>query len=216
MIEKEWDIEVADSRRDALHPIVADYAERRINHIRKKISGVKIDRCLELGAGDGFFSRVLNTHFDLTMVDSSEAMLAKNPVKKNQVIMDSTSLGFASNSFDVVFEANMLHHVKNMDQVLSEMHRVTRKYLVILEPNRNNPLTILLALSKEDERESLKFSKTFIESKMKDYNMELIESVNFGVIPANRCPMWFWKLMKKLDGVIPFFGLETILVYRKI
>ncbi len=214
-IIKAWDKKEADSRREANHPIVKDYALKRITYVLKYISLKKSDRTLELGAGDGFFSSILKDHCDLTLIDSSKEMLEKNPVRHNQMIMDSSLLEFADNSFELVFEANMLHHVSDLDKVLSEMVRVTKNYLVILEPNRNNPLTIILGILKKDERESLKFSKTYLKNRLKKYNVELVHAANFGIIPANRCPKWFWNFMKNLDGVIPFWGLETIMIYRK-
>ena len=53
---------------------------------------------------------------------------------------DAASLPFRDASFDLVFEANLLHHVSDANAVIGEMHRVSRKYVVLLEPNRYNPL----------------------------------------------------------------------------
>ena len=88
-------------------------------------------------------------------------MLALNPVKKT-LLMDAADLRFHDDSFDVVFCHALLHHVKNMDRVVLEMRRVSRKYVVILEPNVLNPLMFLFAASKKEERGALKFTLSYL------------------------------------------------------
>lgn len=215
--ETTWNDLQSFTRRSAEHPIVVDYAKRRLNEIQKYIMlDAEKNKCLDAGAGDGFFSLQLNEKYDLTIVDSSKLMLDKNPVKDNKLLMDCSSLNFGDNSFNIVFEANVLHHARDCDQILGELVRVSSDYIVILEPNRNHPLTIILGLLKKDERKSLLFSKRYVQMKMEKLNVVHVSSFSFGVIPANKAPIWFWKLMRSWDRSIPFFGLENILIYKKV
>ena len=49
--------------------------------------------------------------------------------------MDAQRLGFADNSFDLVFCFDVMHHVLHPRAMAQEMLRVTRKHLVLSEPN---------------------------------------------------------------------------------
>jgi ubiquinone/menaquinone biosynthesis C-methylase UbiE len=60
-------------------------------------------------------------------------------------------LKFEDNSFDVVFCHALLHHVDDIDRVIGEMKRVSCKWIVLLEPNRNNPLMFLFSLLIKEE-----------------------------------------------------------------
>ena len=51
-------------------------------------------------------------------------------------------LPFRPATFDLVFEANLLHHVKNRLIVVKEMAPVSRRWVVLIEPNRYNPLML--------------------------------------------------------------------------
>lgn len=47
----------------------------------------------------------------------------------------------------MVFEANVLHHVADREGVIREMARTSSRYVVLLEPNRNNPLMFAFSLA---------------------------------------------------------------------
>lgn len=211
-----WNENESSSRRDSAHPVVKDYAKKRLAEILKYLPTEIINtKCLDAGAGDGFFSLELKAWFDLSIVDSSMKMLEKNPVKEKVFLMDCAHLGFLDNSFNLVFEANMLHHASNVDDLLRELVRVSSDYIVVLEPNRNHPLTLLLAFLKKNERKSLLFSKRYVHRKMNKFNVRLVKSFSFGFVPANKTPYWLWRMFRCLDRPIPFFGLENIYIYKK-
>lgn len=209
----DWTEERANSRRDARHPIIQDCAKRRIHYVLNKITSSST--CLELGAGDGFFSLPLSEHFQLTVTDASEGMLNKNPYTTNAKIMDAAKLSFDNESFEVLFEANMLHHVLDEKKIVQEMQRVSSRYIIILEPNPFNPLTLLLGLLLKDERKSLSFTKNFVRKLFSHPEWECISAQSYGLLPMNRCPHWFWKIFKKWDGVFPFIGLDNIFIFAR-
>jgi SAM-dependent methyltransferase len=49
--------------------------------------------------------------------------------------MDAQRLGFADNSFDLVFCLDVMHHVLHPRAMAQEMLRVTRKHFLLSEPN---------------------------------------------------------------------------------
>jgi len=81
------------------------------------------DKILDVGCGTGFLSQLF-PNFDITGVDISDGMLAKNPYKwvKGSVY----ELPFDSNSFDWVVSRGMLHHLEDPRKGMREMSRVLR------------------------------------------------------------------------------------------
>ena len=97
---------------------------------------VTINRCnarkrfihglLDVGCGNGIFTlRFANAGATVTGLDYSRHLLSQN-VHPGLVCGDATSLPFPDRSFDVVFEANLLHHVSDREHVIGEMARASR------------------------------------------------------------------------------------------
>jgi ubiquinone/menaquinone biosynthesis C-methylase UbiE len=107
---------------------------------------------LDLGCGNGIFTqRLASEGAAVTGLDFSAHLLKQNP--HGQLARgDATHLPFMNGTFDVVFEANLVHHVSNLPEVMREMSRVSRKYVVLLEPNRYNPLMFAFSLVVAAER----------------------------------------------------------------
>jgi len=59
------------------------------------------------------------------------------------IVCDAAHLPFKDETFDVVFEKDSLHHMKNHARVLTEMRRVSRAKVVVVECNRYNPVSYL-------------------------------------------------------------------------
>ncbi|MFA5022271.1 MAG: class I SAM-dependent methyltransferase [Patescibacteria group bacterium] len=209
-----WERDNLDQRRQPNHPVVAAFATKKIDEIKKSLNSEAIKTILDVGAGNGFFSYYLQTLGNLTAVDYSEKMIALNPVK-NKMVMNATQLNFENNSFDLVFEAGMLHHVQNLDQVISEMKRVTKKYLVILEPNRNNPLMFLFGLINKEEKKSLKFSLNYLKNKLEQNDLKIIKAFSHGAILPNKVPTWALPVLKIFDKKIPVLGFNNIIICEK-
>ena len=114
-------------------------------------------RILDVGCGNGFFTYYFSKLAYTVGIDYSRYMLSINPC--NPLIQGSAlSLPFRANSFDLFFCSNLLHHVEDLESVVSEMKRVSKKFIVLSEPNRNNPLMALFSVLIREERGQLKFS----------------------------------------------------------
>jgi ubiquinone/menaquinone biosynthesis C-methylase UbiE len=147
-------------RRGPDHPVF-----RRIVASKLKAIAAHIPlhgNILEIGCGNGHFSYWLSKSANIVASDFSFEMLKINPVRK-KAVMDGRCLGFHDNSFDIVMSSQLLHHVDDPSCVINEMKRVSKKHIVIIEPNRNNPLMFLLALTKRSERKAMRFTKGYLE-----------------------------------------------------
>ena len=145
-----WHSQVQKERRDPRHPIVRAYVEPKLAYIAKFIQFNKSLKFLEVGAGNGYFSYYLDHLADLTATDYSDVILEHNPVAQKK-IMDARRIEFVDKSFDVVFCHALLHHIDKNERamVIQEMQRVSRGYVVSIEPNRNNLLMALFGLLKK-------------------------------------------------------------------
>ena len=92
---------------------------------------------LDIGARDGFFSALLRDHFDqVTALDLQMPRFQIEGVRKVQGAV--TRLDFSDNAFDVVFCAEVLEHVPQLEQACREIARVTRHEAVIGVPYRQD------------------------------------------------------------------------------
>ena len=185
----------------------------RINALIPHITINSDSLLLDVGCGNGHFT----AHFDklckVTGIDYSQGMLDINPVK-NTLLMEAENIEFKDDSFDIVFCHALLHHVENIGSVLTEMRRVSRKYIIILEPNRNNPLIFLFSALVKEERKALKFSINYLRKILSLNELKIIESFAFGTTVPNKTPLVILPILHFLDIKYPF-GMTNILISEK-
>jgi SAM-dependent methyltransferase len=88
---------------------------------------------LDIGARDGHFSRLLTEYFsEVTALDIEKPSFEIEGVKT--VAGDATRLHFPSESFDVVFCAEVLEHIRDFRGAAREIARVARHEVVIGVP----------------------------------------------------------------------------------
>src|SRR5262249_43970908 len=99
-------------------PVVRAYADPKVDFIRARIS--LSGNILDLGCGNGIFrQRLACEGGEVTGLDFSGHLLKQNP--HGQLARgDATHLPFMDDAFDVVFEANLLHHVSKVPEVMRE------------------------------------------------------------------------------------------------
>jgi len=99
----------------------------------------KRDSVLDIGARDGFFSKLLTKYFhEIIALD-----LEKPDVSHDKVLCvqgDITHLEFDDNSFDLVFCAEVLEHIPSLllDKACSELTRVASKWVLIGVPYKQD------------------------------------------------------------------------------
>lgn len=60
--------------------------------------------------------------------------------------LDAEAMELADNSYDLVLAHEMLHHCRSPHKALLEMLRVSRKHVILLEPNNSFAMKVLLRL----------------------------------------------------------------------
>lgn len=158
---------------------------------------------LDVGCGPGLFSAhlvprarwVVGTDVSRTMLRQARGL--------QTVCADARHLPFAKASFDILFEANLLHHTEHPLDVLLEMGRVARKALVLIEPNRNNPLMLTFLALAAHERGGLKFSRRYLEGLLRQADLAPLRVWTTGMITQNNTPKWLVPLLKIFDFDFP-------------
>lgn len=208
-----WESDIWDKRRPPSHPVVIEFALPKIQEIRKIVPIHKTTKLLDVGAGDGHLSYWWDKICQVTAIDFSERMIEMNPVK-NKHIMNATNLRFRDNFFDVVFCCAFLHHVNDLNKIIQEMKRVSKKYIVILEPNRNNPLMFLFLSMVSEERKGLRFSLSFLKRLVKANGLKTISSFSYGLIVPNKTPEFLLPILRLFNFKF-FFGITNVLICEK-
>jgi ubiquinone/menaquinone biosynthesis C-methylase UbiE len=208
-----WEKNKVLKRKSPDHPIVAECVLPKIEFIKRYVNITAETRLLDVGCGNGFFTYYFDKICDTSGVDYSEKMLQINPVKKT-FLMDANNLKFENNSFDISFSHGFLHHVDNMDKVIQEMKRVSKKYVIILDANRNNPLLFLFSLIVKEERKALKFSLSYLRNVIKRNGLNVIDSFSLGMIVPNKMPLFLLPIAKKFNFKQPF-GITNFIIAEK-
>jgi len=112
----------------------AEWADRSIEDRAEKelISGFlqRGQSCLELGGGFGRITSTLEPYFvDTVMVDYSMSSLRRAARRVRAATLlrsDIRTLPFADGSFDFVLAIRVLHHVRNLGELIEEVVRVCR------------------------------------------------------------------------------------------
>lgn len=193
-------------RRPPDHPVVQAFAESKIKYIKNRISFIKKERdnlsLLDIGCGNGFFTYYFAKDYDTIALDFSVFMLKKNSNNK-KICASATKLPFTSNSFDIAFCSNLMHHLDDPKKAVLEMKRVSSKYIILSEPNRNNPFMFMFGLLNKQEHGTLKFSLKYMKTLIDETGLKLISASNMGIILPNKTPQILLPLLKKVDGEFP-------------
>lgn len=208
-----WERETLKKRRSPSHPVIKEYAVSKIEEIKKFLPIAKETSLLEVGCGNGFFTIYLDEICDTFGIDFSEKMIDLNPVKK-KAVMNAEHMTFPDNSFDIVFCHALLHHVDDIDKVINEMKRVTRKWVVLLEPNRNNPFMFLFSLLVREEWKAMRFSLRYMKRFVRRNGLKIHKAFSYGMIVPNKTPLAMLPLMKIFNFRQPW-GMTNFVIACK-
>jgi SAM-dependent methyltransferase len=109
------------------------------------LGGLGPGRLLDVGAGTGSFYGLLPPHVQYTPLDVDrrklDRLLDKHP-DLDGVAASATALPFDDDSFDYTLCTNVAHHLSDADLelMIAELERVTRRQLVFVDPLRVNRL----------------------------------------------------------------------------
>jgi len=195
------------------HPVICAYSDPKIEFIRSHIP--LTGAILDLGCGNGIFTQRLACEGEtVTGLDFSAHLLKQNP-HDELARGDATYLPFRDAAFDAVFEANLLHHVPNVGEVMREMSRVSRKYVALSEPNRYNPLMFAFSLVVAAERGGLKSCTRYLCQEANSTGLHVVACRTTGMISQNNTPQMFVPLLRRFDRQISW-GQYIIVVAEKL
>ncbi|MFX1452165.1 MAG: class I SAM-dependent methyltransferase [Promethearchaeota archaeon] len=206
------------NRRLPNHPCVYNYVSSKINLIKKSIDFKLINNGLEIGCGNGHFTYQLQKLIsNLIGIDVSLFMLGlcKKFFRSNLIRATAIKLPFKDNSFDLVFSANILHHVFNPSDIISEIRRITKEFYILIEPNRNNPLMSIFAIFNKYERLVLKYPLDFFKKLLLNQKFSIIDSFSTGIIAPNKLPTFLTPFFKSGDLKKLKFGLYNVIISKK-
>lgn len=207
-----WEREI--DRRPPQHPVVEAFALPKIQLLNRYIDIKKNTRILDVGCGNGFFTYYFEKISDYIVgLDYSNFMLSIN-AHKPLVRASVLYMPFKENSFDIVFSSNFLHHLEEPIRALSEMKRVSKEFVAISEPNRNNPLMFLFSILVKEESGGLKFSLFYLKRLIELAGLGTIYSTRLGSIVPNKTPKFLLGILKRLDREFPL-GLYSMVIARK-
>jgi len=141
-------------------------------------------------------------------------MLAGNPVR-DRLRASAEHLPFAAHTFDLVSCWELLHHLERPVEVVREMLRVTRRRVVIFEPNRINPGHVYLALTRDNERRSLRFSPRYLRRLVENAGGRIVHHVQCGLLFPNITPLPLAKLLVRLPYRVPVIATSQLLVAER-
>jgi SAM-dependent methyltransferase len=186
--------------RDPFDEVVTAYAEPKLDFIRKHVP--LEGSILDVGCGNGIFTaRFAGPGASVVGLDSSLHLLHQNPHRR-LIQGDANKLPFADRTFDIVFEANVLHHVPDRKQIVREMSRLSRRYVILLEPNRYNPLMLAFSLLVREERGGLKSCVNRLKAELDDAGLRMVASLTTGMISQNNTPASLLPILRKFDRPI--------------
>ena len=128
------------------------YSEYKILEVLKRTKNDAPSLILDFGCGDGTTSYFFDKHFPDQFIHGIDVSAASIKIASEKKItnsefktFDGESLPYDSETFDIVFIANVLHHIdfELHQQVLRECRRVLKhnRSVFIFEHNPLNPVT---------------------------------------------------------------------------
>jgi ubiquinone/menaquinone biosynthesis C-methylase UbiE len=202
--------------------------------VLKHLGDVSGKYLLDLGCGAGensvYFSklgaRCVASDYSPGMVEVALKLAEKNNVRVEGQVINAMAIDYPDNTFDIVYAANLLHHIPDPSVTIREMHRVLKPggKMCFWDPLRHNPvinvyrkmamevrtedeMPLHINLVKEVQRQfsSTKFDTFWIATLWIFLQFYLIEKVN-----PNKERYWK-KIILEQDRLRPMYRrLESI------
>ena len=183
------------------HPVVRYFASQRIDYIRTWLDLADVQSALDVGCGSGFSTYYMNQHVaDVWAFDRSYRMLDDHPLKNQRrlALADALTLPFADDTFDLVYGWEILHHIASPEHVIAEMGRVSRRSVLVAEPNPLNPVQFAFALADPEHRWVLRYRLPYMRSLFENAGLRVLHASSGGWIFPNKTPMNLLPVLKRL------------------
>lgn len=110
------------------------------DRILERVASIRPGRLLDVGCGCGDFTAKLSPHCpEITAIDASQGLIDRCKRENGRpnityVCMDGRNIRFPDKSFDLLLERMALHHIREWEEALGEMIRVSSKHVLVQEP----------------------------------------------------------------------------------
>ncbi|MBW1807138.1 MAG: class I SAM-dependent methyltransferase [Deltaproteobacteria bacterium] len=199
--------------RGPTDPVVRAYVQPKLDLV-ESVLPLAERSILDVGCGPGLFTYHLARRARRVVGTDVSPWMLKNSQEVKTVRADAADLPFCDKSFDVTFEANLLHHVPNPARVVTEMTRVAREAVVIIEVNALNPVMFAFSLLNPAERGGLRSFRHYLCRLLKDAGLVVEHFWTTGMISQNNTPGFLVPVLKLFDFSFPF-GEYHVGVARK-
>lgn len=199
-----WD--AAPVYREFDHPVVAVFARQRVDYLSTWLDLASIRTALDVGCGDGFSTFYMHERIPTVLaVDRSEAMLRRHPMRGQGTVLrgDIMSLPLPDTAVDLAYCWEVLHHISDPVAAVREMARVSRRYVLVADPNRANPAQFVFALVDREHRWVLRNSLAYMRGLLERAGLRVAHASSGGFILPNRTPSWLVGALRPLPYQSP-------------
>lgn len=197
----------------------------KIDLIARTTKRWTIRRSIDVGCGDwGIFHQVpqlvgseIAVAGDLSLLAVKKARTnSKAPRRIRFIVFDAERLPFRSNVFDVVYCSEVVEHVVDARQTVSELERLSTHRLIISVPNEE-------LVGKMDPEHLHTFGYDTFRDLIQDTGLRIMKSYGLYLflkpIPSHRLPflplgMTLFKILIKLGEWIPRRGIQILVVAK--
>jgi len=213
--KKYWEIHAHGRKWD--HPVVSFFVRQRLSYLEKFIEWSSLRSVLDVGCGYGNTLYYLQEKIPFRVgVDRSFAMLSGCPKKVAFFIQAPvTQLPFQKDAFDCVLGLEILHHLEHPLEAVKEFARVSRRYVILFEPNRYNPAQFLFGCLDRSERGTLRFSEGRLREIARSAGLTLLHTATVGATFPNRMPSLLLPLVRVLPFHLPWIGISSLAIGLK-
>jgi len=206
-VDKDFQKEYWDNNPNARrydHPVVEAFTKQRLDYLKTKIDFGSLTSAFDVGCGDGFATYYFDKEIpNVEAGDASQLLLDINPIpKERKRLIDAEKMEIADNTYDLVYAWEVMHHLNNPKKAVQEMARISKKYVVLFEPNRDHLLQFAFGLAVKHERGILRSTKDYLISLAEGTNTRVAACDYCGKIPPNKTPTSWLPTMLSM----PFLG----------
>ena len=109
-------------------------------------------RIIDVGSGEGrtlqaFREKGFNKSIGIDNVQESLEICQSNglKIKKDVFLADAKKTGFKNKEFDLVFSEGLLEHFLNPEPLIKEMVRISKRYILLIQPNYDSLFGLVIA-----------------------------------------------------------------------
>jgi len=111
-----------------------------VNTILNELKDLEINSLLDVGCGTGYITNEFAKYFNFCVgcdLDMNRILLARKYIGNHAplIVANAVKLPFKDSSFDIVTAIEVVEHVIDINSLLEEFSRVSRKYVLITVPN---------------------------------------------------------------------------------